>query len=363
MAGRANDKMKLNIFQRGVFQVIAYVIVFTVFVGLTGYAVNLFEKWHFVEILGGVKKQGLISIDAFDAIKSLIESMDWTVAFLPVGIGGFCALLGWHSVKWVLNRNWSWPVTLSNAIEFRSAMHKLAVVDSDDWIPFVCKYKLEVYVALSPLLGDEQENVRARHYWRAGNQFLVDKKVFDLNIGRQTLCIDAKDYKRLFDEHSQKITMAHSAKIVELREDIYKLKGTISLQSEDIAKLQNEKMQLVNENNELLQKQQTAPARDGKAEKQMQDRIPFYRVAWATINALLAKAIPGTKYTRPQIQSVFEGELENFSELKPVIKKLLATNKKEENNTPYNLEGWGMDYIRNNLGDFVKRERGAPTKE
>ena len=80
------------------------------------------------------------------------------------------------------------------------------------------------------------------------------------------------------------------------------------------------------------------------------------------MNRLTAYAEPGTEYTRRQIQAAFLEELEKFPELKPAIQKLLATDKKKDAGTPYDLTGWGMEAIRSALGDFAQTEPHAPKK-
>ena len=354
--------MKLNIFQRGIFQIAAYLVVSAAVLWLTGFAVDYFEKWRFAKVIEGAEKQGFIGVDDLESIKALIDSRDWLETYLPIAIGGFCILAGWRAIKWALNRNWSWPVTLTNAMEFRSAMHKFGVTDLDDWIPFICKYNLEVFIASSPILADVQKNVHARRYSRVGNRDLIDKNVFNLNIGKQTLCIAVEDYNRLLNEQNQKTALFCSARIAALEEDALNLKGVNLLQAEAIAKLQNEKDQLLSENNEFRRKEQTAPGRDGKANKREYDRISFYRIAIQVIERLELERGADTKYNYKDIQDAFLQQLEFYPKLKPQIQELLQTPKKLRDNTPYELEGWAMDFIKEGLGDCVQKNGGAPRK-
>lgn len=140
------------------------------------------------------------------------------------------------------------------------------------------------------------------------------------------------------------------------------MKAVNSLQSVDIAKLTEEKEELSTENAEFRQKLKTAPGREVKAEKRENDKVPFWRVAAPVVNRLIAESGEGTQYTRRNIQEAFLDELEKFPELKPIIQKLLHTPKKERENTPFALEGWGMDVIRSALGDLVKKDPGATRK-
>jgi hypothetical protein len=63
-------------------------------------------------------------------------------------------------MRWAAKRNWSWPVTLPKAVEFRSAMEQLGIADPTDRIAFVRKHKLPVFIALSPLIGKQERRIR-----------------------------------------------------------------------------------------------------------------------------------------------------------------------------------------------------------
>ena len=219
-----------------------------------------------------------------------------------------------------------------------------------------------VFIAILPLIADEQENVRARRYSRVPNPDLINKEVFDLNTGKQTLCLDTDDYERLLEERGSKNNAACYARIAELEQSITELKGVNSLQRSDIAKLSEDNEKLSAENTEHRKNWQTVAAREAKAEKREIAKVPFWLVAVPLIYRLKGEAGPGTSYTSRQIQEAFLEELEKYQELKPAIEKLLYTPKKESENTPFSLDGRGMKAIRSALGDLARKEGGRPSK-
>ena len=265
-------------------------------------------------------------------------------------------------MRWAAKRNWSWPVTLPRAVEFRSAMDQLGIVDPDERVYFVRKFKLPVFIAPKPLVGLEHENVRVQLYPYASHSSLGDKEVFELHTGKQTLCLDAADYERLLKEHGPKTRSAYAAKIAELEQNLTDLKAVNSLQSADIAALTEENKKLSEENDVYRNKQRTAQGRGEVADNREIRRIPFWRVAGPLINRLEAEAGPDTQYTRPQIQAAFLEQLESLPALKPGIEKALHTAKKERENTPFALDGWAMEAIRFALGDLAKKDPGATQK-
>ena len=51
-------------------------------------------------------------------------------------------------------------------------------------------------------------------------------------------------------------------------------------------------------------------------------------------------------------------ELEAYPELEKEIARSIWTQKKEENNTPFDLSGWAMEEIRTALGNYVQKDPG-----
>jgi len=316
----------------------------------------------FIRLAEEAQRQKLLSPEATRGFIRLIEARDSTVIFSVILVGLACGFVGWLFMRWAAKRNWSWPTTLPKAVEFRWAMEQLGIADPADRIAFVRKHKLPVYIALSPLIGKEQEAVRAKLYAFAHHSSLGGADVFAQHTGEQTLCLDADDFERVLKEHGEHTKSAYSARIVELEKNVTDLKAVNSLQSSDIAKLTEENETLRAENAEHRQKLKTLPAREGNTESRENKRMPFWRVAAPLVNRLISEAEPGTQYTRPQIQAAFLQELEAFPELKPVIRDLLHTAKKQEEGTPYELDGWGMEAIRLALGDLAKKDPGATRK-
>jgi regulator of replication initiation timing/uncharacterized membrane protein len=356
------QSQKLNIFQRGILQKCATFLVYLVSVSISALIIDWLDKQLFIRLAEEAQRQNLLSPEAARGFTLLIEARESAAIFHIVFVILVCGFVVWLFMRWAATRNWSWPVTLPKAVEFRSAMERLGIAAPADRIAFVRKHKLAVFIALSPLIGKEHEAVRAKLYAFAHHSSLGDEGVFDRYTGMQTLCLSAGEYERILKEHGEHTTSAYSARIVALEQEITNLKAVNSLQSVDIAKITGENEKLQTENAELRKKLQTVQGREDKAEKRQNDIIPFWRVAAPLVNQLIKENTPGIQYTRPQIQDAFLLDLENFPELKPAIQKLLHTDKKEAQNTPFSLEGWGMEVIRSALGDLAKKDGGATRK-
>lgn len=199
-------------------------------------------------------------------------------------------------------------------------------------------------------------------YVFAHHSLLGSEEIFERHTGNQALCLDANDHARLLEEYGPKTRSAYSVRIAELEQNVAALKAANSIHITDIAKLTERNGELLLENSEHRKKLQTAPGREEKAERREIEKIPFWRVAAPLVNRLIGEAGSETEYTRPQIQNAFLEELEKFPKLKPTIRELLHTAKKERENTPFVLEGWGLDLIRTALGDFAQTKGHAPKK-
>ena len=267
--------IKLNIFQRGILQKCATVLVYLFSIGLGAFILDWIDKRLFIRLAEEARQKEILSEKATGGFIALIEARNSTAIFAIILVGLGCGLIGWLFMRWAAKRNWSWPVTLPKTVEFRSAMERLGIVDPDERIYFVRKHKLPVFIAPKPLVGIEQTEVRVQLYPYASHSSLGDKEVFELHTGKQTLCLDAADYERLLKEHGPKTRSAYAARIAELEQNIADLKAVNSLQSAEIATLTEEKTRLADENAEYRKKQQTAPARKGGAEKRENDKAPF----------------------------------------------------------------------------------------
>jgi uncharacterized membrane protein len=354
--------IELNIFQRGILQKCATVFVYFASIVAGALIIDWLDKRLFIRLAEDAAHQKLLSPEVARGFTRLIEARESTVIIFIVVVGLVCGFVGWLFMRWAAKRNWSWPTTLPKAVEFRSAMEQLGIADPADRVAFVRKHKLHVFIALAPLIGKEHEAVRAKLYAFAHHSALGDEDVFERHTGRQTLCLNADDFERVLKEHGEHTKSVYSARIVALERDVTDLKAVNSLQGADLAQLTGENEKLLAENAEHRNKLKTLPAREGNAESREEKRIPFWRVAAPLVNRLIAEAGSGTQYTRPQIQDAFLQDLEKFPELKPAIQDLLRTAKKESENTPFALDGWGMELIRLALGDLAKKEGGATRK-
>ena len=239
-------------------------------------------------------------------------------------------------------------------------MDRLGVLNPRDRFDIIEKFCTPLYITEKPLLEPENEDVQARYYRHGAQADMRSLAMLETFIGCQKLCLDAGDFDFLASEYKRTFGTVNSSALASLKDQNDKLKAALSLKEHDAYEAAQELARLREENAELLNKAKTADAREGKADKRERDRIAFWRVAAPLVNDLLAA--PDTEYTRPQIQQAFEDELEHHPELKPTIKALLHTPKKEQDDTPYSLEGWGMTLIREALGDRAKSSPGAGQK-
>ena len=283
-AARKNCGVKLNIFQRGILQKGATAFVYLVSIAIGAFILDWLDKRLFIRLAEEAQQRGILSPDASRSFATLIEARDSTTIFAIILVGLGCGFVGWLFMRWAAKRNWSWPVMLPRAVEFRSAMERLGIVDPNDRIAFVRKYKLPVFIAPNPIVGTEQKEIRVRLYAFAHNLSLGDNEVFERYAGKQALCLDAADYERLLEEHGPKTRSAYAARIAELEQNVTGLKAVNSLQSSDIAALTEENQKLSGENAGYRNTQQTAPGRKGRAEKRENDRAPFWRVAAPLVN-------------------------------------------------------------------------------
>lgn len=310
---------KLNIFQRGIFQKAVTIAVYFASFAAGGFLLDWLEKRRFLVIAGKAQQQGLVSQENIPSLKALITDMDGTAIFFIILVGAFCAFIAWLLMRWAANLNWSWPVTLPKAMGFRSAMCKLGVVEPLDQIEFVRKHKLPVFIALSPLLTEEGENVRAKLYAFAHHEF-SENDIFSRHTGRQTLCLDAEDYERFLSEGKIRSSLAESVALAEKNVEIKNLR--ISL-----ATLTQEHEALTKERDELRGKVRVQPAQ----EDARVDRLRVERLLWAAytpvLDRLMRDAPAGKQYTTPEIEAAFKAEWEQRADLR---QHLLHLTESEE---------------------------------
>jgi regulator of replication initiation timing len=354
--------VELNILQRGILQKGATTFVYLASIGIGAYILDRLDKRLFANLAEEAQQRGILSQNASRGFVTLIEARDSTTIFTIILVGLGCGFVGWLFMRWAAKRNWSWPVTLPGAVEFRLAMERLGIVDPGEWVYFVRKHTLPVFIAPKPLVGMEHKDIRVRLYALAHHSWLGNEEIFKRHIGNKALCLNAEDYERLLGEHGQKTDLAYSTRIVALEQEITVLTGANSLHIATTAKLTEENEKLSTENADLRQKLQTVPGREGKMETSTIRRVPFWRVAGPLINRLINEAAPGTQYSRPDIQAAFDAEVAKFPDLQAAIEKELHLYKQKEPESEFDLTGWGMDSIRAALGELAKKDPGATKK-
>ena len=354
-----SDK-KLNTFQKGIWQKIFSLAVYGVCIVAVTYAIDRLIQYDINNALASLQKKADISEQSLHMLANILAERGFALASIIIFCSVLLALASWVIVRWAGNRNWSTPIILSRAVEFRSAMDRLGVQKPRDRFDIIEKFRIPLYLSEKPLLASENTDVQVRYYRHGAEADMRNIAMLETFIGCQKLCLDAGDFDFLASEYKRTFGTVNSSALAALKDQNDKLKAALSLKEHEAHEADQELARLREENAELFNKAKTTDAREGKADKRERDRIAFWRVAAPLVNDLLAT--PDTEYTRPQIQQAFEDELERHPELKPTIKTLLHTPKKEQEGTPYSLEGWGMTLIREALGDRAKSSPGAGQK-
>ena len=354
-----SDK-KLNAFQKGILQKYFSLATYGVCIIATAYAVAFLIKNDILKSLTAIQKQAGLSDITFRILTDALDERGFALASIIIFCSVILALVSWFIIRWAGNRNWSTTVILPKAVEFRSAMDRLGVQKPRDRFDIIEKFRIPLYLSEKPLLTSENTDVQVRYYRHGAEADMRNIAMLETFIGCQKLCLEAGDFAFLAEEYKCTFGTVNSLALAALKDQNDKLKAALSLKEHEAHEAYQELARLREENAELFNKAKTADAREGKADKRERDRIAFWRVAAPLVNDLLAA--PDTEYTRPQIQQAFEDELERHPELKPTIKALLYTPKKEQDGTPYSLEGWGMTLIREALGDRAKSSPGAGQK-
>ena len=350
----------LSHLQRGILQKCFGLAAYFVCIFAIAFIVDWLSKRAFTNYFISAQKSGKLSSDILPVLCSLIQDKPVESSFVIIFFCVILALTTFFVIRWAGNRNWSTIVELPHVIEFRSAMDKLGIQKPSDRFEIIQKYSIPLYIADNPLFETESMNVRARYYAYASKPDMRSLGMLEKLIGSQQLCLAAEDFSTLSEEYKKAVSAVTSTALVSLKDQNDKLKAALSLKEHEVLELTKTVARLREENTVLLNKAKTADARDGKADKRERDRMIFWRVAGPLVNRLLAS--PESSFTRPQIQQAFEKELEHHPELKADIKALLHTPKKEQDSTPYSLEGWGMTLIREALGEKAKSTPGAAQK-
>lgn len=310
--------IKLNIFQRGAFQKATTYFLYFFSIALGAFILDWADKRLFTTTIKEAEQRGIIPPDAASGLQRFIEGRDGTVIFAIILIGLFCVALGWLFMRWASKRNWSWPVVLPKALEFRSAMRRLGITEPEEEIAFVKKHKIHVFIAIKPLAGDEQEKVKAQLYAFAHHSSFSEAEIFERHIGKKTLCFDADDYERLVLTGKKRSTLEESAAIAEKDEEIKRLRANLAYAVQDNETLSKER-------DELRGKVQMQPAH----EDSRVDRLRVEHLLWSAyipaMERLLREAPEGKQYTTPEIKNIFAAEWERRDDLRERMKQLTGS--------------------------------------
>lgn len=320
-----SDRQKLNIFQRGILQKVAFVFVYLVSITIGVLIIDWLDKRLFIALVQKAQERGSIPLEGARSFITLIESRDTTMIFSIISVGLVCGSAGWLFMRWAAKRNWSWPVTLSRAVEFKAAMRRLGVVDPVEQIEFVRKRKLPVFISLSPLLQDEHTEVRAKLYAFAHNCSLSDKTVFTHYAGDQVLCLDANDCERLIQKSKRSFSLAESVVLTAKDRELQSIKETLASLIDDNHNLEAELTASKKENTRLKDQVQILPAQTaGRVE-----RLRIERLQWAalssTMERLMKEAPAGKKYTTSELESAFAEEWERCADLRQQMHALTGS--------------------------------------
>lgn len=315
-----SNSLKLNIFQRGILQKAVAVVAYLGSIAVGAFILDWADKRLFTNSIKEAERQGVITPEALLRIQTLIETRDNTVIFAIILIGLFCVLMGWFLMRWAAKLNWSWPVTIPHAIEFRAAMEQLGITNPDERIDFVRKHKLPIFIALSPLTRKRQESVPAQLYAFAHHSPLGNSDIFERHIGKQTLCLDADQYDALAKKIDESESHSKSVIISEKNEEIKGLNAAL-------ASVAQEKETLIKERDELRDKVRIQPAQ----EDTRVDRLRVEHLLWSgyipVIERLLREAPEGKKYITKDIETEFNTEWEHRPDLRERMKELTGSEE------------------------------------
>lgn len=291
-----SQSKKLNIFQRGALQDLFTGLIAFICLTLAAMVLFLLDRERFLN-------------------KASINIIDLVV------IAAFFAIVGIAVVKLSSRVNFTWSVTLPKAVEFSSALRKLRILDLKKQIAFVRERKIAVFVAATPILGDEKEKVRAKLYPFVHN-VLVSEAIFTNNIGKRTLCLDAEEYERIAAEVEREDAETVSVAIVSKNEEIKGLRAAL-------VTLTQENADVIKERDELRGKVRIQQAQ----EDSRIDRLRVERLLWAAyipvMDRLMREAPAKKQYTTPEIEAAFKAEWEQRADLR---KHMLRLTKSEEAN-------------------------------
>lgn len=322
-----SDRQKLNIFQRGILQKGATLFVYLISITMGVLIIDWLDKRLFIALVQKAQERGSLSLEEARSFVTIIQSRDITIFFSIISAGLAFGFAGWLFMRWAAKRNWSWPVTLSRAVEFKAAMRRLGVVDPVEQIEFVRKRKLPVFIALSPLIQEEHTEVHAKLYAFAHNHSLSDKAVFTHFSGDQMLCLDANDCERLVQENKRSFSLAESVALTTKDRELQSIKETLASLIDDNHCLKAEIETYKEENVRLKDQVKILPAQTaGRVE-----RLRIERLQWAALSPamerLIKEAPAGRKYTTSELEAAFAEEWKHRVDLR---QRMLALTGNEE---------------------------------
>jgi hypothetical protein len=318
--GTKPHPLKLNIFHRGGLQLAVMAVAYLASIVAGAYIFARVDAWIFIMSLREAERKGVIAPDVFANLQAIIMQRNIATVLLTIALGGFCVLIGWLLMRRAAKLNWSWPVTLPRAVEFRAAMEQLGIVDPEERIYYTRKYKLPVFIASTPITGKEQASVRARLYAFAHNPVLSTMDIFIRHAGKQTLCLNADDFERVLRNAKQRFSLEESVAVEEREKDI---KGLRTALASEVQKSDA----LLKERNELRGKVRIQQAQEnGRIE-----RLRVEHLLWAAyipvMERLLREAPDGKQYTTPEIESAFAVEWGRRKDLRERMKTLTGSDK------------------------------------
>ena len=158
-----SDK-KLNTFQKGIWQKIFSLAVYGVCIVAVTYAIAFLIKNDILKALTTIQKQADLSNLDFRILTATLDERGFALASIIIFCSVILALVSWLIIRWAGNRNWSTPVILPKAVEFRSAMDRLGVQTPRDRFDIIEKFRIPLYITEKPLLEPKNVDVQVRFY-------------------------------------------------------------------------------------------------------------------------------------------------------------------------------------------------------
>jgi hypothetical protein len=336
---------RLTALQRGRLQNYFSRFIYAILFFAVCYIVNWFDIWRFTNIAKKALHIKTITRDEFSKFSGLINSVDSVDICFVLLVAVICIFIAWRILLLTGKLNWTFTTVLPKAVEFRIALIELNVPDPYEQVDFVRKHELPVFIARIPFRMEEREkkNVEA-HFYVFGNTLgMSARDVFERNIGKRTLCVDAEDYEFILQKMRCRMTVNADPLLAEKKRELDSVREESLRQKGDITRL-------TEQNRDLQTKLSMAEARKGKGVKELRDAFPLWQVAVPMIERLKSEGRPG-QYTRPLIQQAFDNELAQHPELQQTVRALLGSDD-------CILPDWFMEAVRCELGNLVNKKRG-----